>query len=94
MQEIREDRSDESLTREELKVLRKYIGKLNWLAANTRPDIAIYALDQAKKQKQAKLKYLRDVNIILKKVQEKESKVVFKQIWRKEDMCVMGVWDT
>ena len=46
------------LTKDELKVLRKYIGKLNWLAANTRPDKAIYALDLAKKQERATLKDL------------------------------------
>ena len=40
--EVKEDRSDE------LKVLRKYVGKLNCLAGNTRPDIAIYTLDLAK----------------------------------------------
>ena len=41
---IREDKSDEELTRDELKILQKYVGKLNWLVANTRPDIAIHAL--------------------------------------------------
>ena len=75
------------MTKDELKVLRKYIGKLNWLAANTRPDKAIYALDLAKKQKRATLKDLRDVNRVFKKVQEKESKVVFKRI-RKKKTCV------
>ena len=75
------------LTKDELKVLRKYIGKLNWLAANTRPDKAIYALDLAKKQKRATLKDIRDVNRVFKKVQEKESKVVFKRI-RKKNTCV------
>merc|ERR1712237_119491 len=33
---IREDKSDEKLNCEEMRVLRKYIGKLSWLAANTR----------------------------------------------------------
>ena len=75
------------LTKDELKVLRKYIGKLNWLAANTRPDKAIYALNLAKKQKRATLKDIRDVNRVFKKVQEKESKVVFKRI-RKKNTCV------
>ena len=71
------------LTKDELKVLRKYIGKLNWLAANTRPDKAIYALDLAKKQKRATLKDIRDVNRVFKKVQEKESKGLFKRIRKK-----------
>ena len=39
-----------------MKVLRKYVGKLNWLAANTGPDIAIHALELAKKQKKVTMK--------------------------------------
>ena len=38
--ELREDKSDEKLTREEMRVFRKHVGKLNWLAANTRPALA------------------------------------------------------
>ena len=67
---IREDASDEKLTRDEMRVLRKYVGKLSWLAANTRPDLAVHALDLAKKQKQATLKDLRSVNRVLSKVRE------------------------
>ena len=47
--EIRDVKADEPLTRDELKVLRKFVGKLNWLATNTRPDLAIYALELAKR---------------------------------------------
>ena len=52
------------------------MGKLNWLPANTIPDIAIYALDLDKKQKKATIKDLRDVNRILKNVQEKKRSYV------------------
>ena len=90
---VREDKSDEKLTQEEMRVLRKYVGKLSWLAANTRPDLLIYALDLAKKQKQAMLKDLRSVNSILQKVREKESKVVFRKIGEKEELCVSGISD-
>ena len=65
---VREGKSDEELTREEMKFLRKYVRKLNWLAANTRLDIAIHALELAKKQKKATLKDLKGLNIVLKKV--------------------------
>ena len=91
--QIREANADETLTRDELKIYRKFVGKLNWLAANTRPDLAIYALDLAKKQKKAVIKDLREVNRVLKKVREKESKVVFTKIGKKEELCVMGVSD-
>ena len=57
--QIRDAKADETLTRYELKFLRKFVGKLNWLAANTRPDLAIYALELAKRQKKATIKDLR-----------------------------------
>ena len=47
----------------------------------------------AKKQKKATLKDLKEVNISLKKVQEKESKVMFKKIGDKDDLCITGVTD-
>ena len=46
--QIRDAKADEPLTRDELKVFRIFVGKLNWLAANTRPDLAIYAFELAK----------------------------------------------
>ena len=55
--------------------------------------MAIYALDLAKKQKAAVLKDLRSVNRILQKVREKESKVVFKKIAEKGNLCVVGISD-
>jgi hypothetical protein len=90
---IREGRPDEKLTREEMKVLRKFVGKLNWLASNTRPDISIYALDLAKRQKNATLKDLRNINRIIKRVHEKESRVVFGRIAEKNDLCIAGICD-
>ena len=54
------------------------MGEKTWL------DIYSYALELAKKQNTATLKDLRSVNRILKKVQEKESNVVFKRVSNKE----------
>ena len=94
MEDYRGDgKSDKPLTREEMKILRKYVGKLNWLATNTRPDLSIYALNLAKKQKNATLKELRNINRILKKVLEKENVVVFSRVANKEDICMMGISD-
>ena len=91
---IREGKPDEILTKEEMKIFRKYVGKLNWLAANKRPDLAVNIMDLARRQKKAVLKDLRDVNRILKKVEEKDNKVTFGKVSRKEDLCVIGVSDT
>ena len=81
--QIRDAKADELLIREELKVFRKFVGKLNWLVANTRPDLAIYALELAKRQKKAVIKDLREINRVLKKVREKESRVLFTKIAEK-----------
>ena len=37
------------------------------------------------------MKDLRNVNIILKKVEEKENKVIFGRVARKEELSVIGV---
>ena len=55
--------------------------------------MTIYALDLAKRQKKATLKDLRSVNRVLKKVHKKESKVKFKKIGNREDLCLVGVCD-
>ena len=91
--QIRDAKADETLTRDELKVLRKFVGKLNWLAANTRPDLAIYVLELAKRQKKAMIKDLREINRVLKKVREKESRVLFTKIGEKDELSVIGVSD-
>ena len=70
--QIRDTKADEPLTREELKVFRKFVGKLHWLLANTRPDLSIYALELAKRQKKAVIKDLREINRVLKKVKKRK----------------------
>ena len=55
--------------------------------------MSIYALNLAKKQKQATLKDLRDVNRILMKVREKKSRIVFRKIGEKEGLCLLGSTD-
>ena len=50
-------------------------------------------MDLARRQKGAALKDLRDINRVLKKVEEKENKVIFGRVADKEDFCVIGVSD-
>ena len=75
--EIRKVSSEEKLTEAQLKVFRKYKGKLNWLSSDTTPDLAVYVIESARKQKKATLKELRNINRILGNIVEKENKVVF-----------------
>ena len=88
--QIRDAKADEPLTRDELKVFRKFVGKLNWLAANTRPDLAIYALESAKSPKKTTVIDLREISRVLKKVREKESIVLFTNIGNKDELSVRG----
>ena len=46
-----------------------------------------------KKLKNTILKVLRDVNRILKKDHEKESRVMFRRLGAKEELCIIGVCD-
>ena len=52
----------------ELKVYRKYTGKLLWLAENCRPDLSFMANQLSKKSHNAMLSDLKYVNKVLKKV--------------------------
>ena len=61
--------------------------------ANTWPYLTIYALELANRQKKAVIKDLREINRVLKKVREKESRVLFTKIGEKNELCVMGVSD-
>ena len=53
----------------------------------------INVFNSARKQKNAVFNDLRDINRIVEKIGEKESKVVFGRVARKEDMCVIGISD-
>ena len=72
---------------------RKYVGKLSWLVSNTRRDLAIHLLKSARMQKNAVLKDLRDINRIIYKIGEKESKIVFGRVARKEVIYGIGISD-
>ena len=58
---------------------------------NTRPDLATYASELVTRQKKATIKDLRDVNRVLNKVKDKESKVLFTKIGKIDVLYVIGV---
>ena len=49
----------------------------------------IHVSNSARKQKNAVLKYLKFINRIVEKIGEKESKVVFGKVARKQNMYVI-----
>ena len=68
-------------------------GKVAWLANSTQPDLCFTALQMSKKNKEATISDLRDINRVLKKVREHDSKLKYKRIGEKEDLIVVGVGD-
>ena len=91
MIEVRKGSPGEILTGRVMKVYRKYVGKLTWLASNTRLDLAVYVMESARNQKNATLKDLRNINRILEKVSDKKNVLVFGRVTNKDDMCVIGM---
>ena len=61
---FRKDPEESPLTDTEIKIYRKFIGKLLWLSENVRPDWAFSALDMSRKVKKAMLKDLKDIQQI------------------------------
>ena len=93
IKEIRNVKKEEPLTKTELKLYRKYTGKVNWLAENTRPDLSVWALNMSKRNTKANIGDLKKVNQIVKKVNIRQSKIKFSKVGRKEDLIIHAVGD-
>ena len=63
------------------------------MAENTRPDLAIWALNLSKQNAKATIGDLKKINQTVKKVKNRQSKVQFKHIGRKEDLVVHAIGD-
>ena len=76
-----------------MKEYRKMTGKISWLVNSTRQDLSYTALNKSKKNNSAKISDFRDINRILKKVRERDSKIIFKKIGDREDLMMVGIGD-
>ena len=83
----------EPLTKLEMKLYRKMTGKLTWLANSTRPDLCYLALRMSKRNQEATISDLRDINRILKKVRERKSFIKFEHLGDVDDLVIIGVGD-
>merc|ERR1712121_333548 len=92
--EIRKADRSEKLTHGELKEYRKYTGKISWLAQGTRPDLSYSALNLAKKNNNATISDLRNVNRLVDKVKNEENKVIYGKIGERESLQVVGIVDS
>ena len=93
IKEIRKADRNERLTTAELKEYRKYTGKISWLSQGTRPDLSYSALNLAKKNNNAVISDLRNVNRIVEKVKKEENKIVYGRIGDRETLQVIGIVD-
>jgi hypothetical protein len=93
IEDIRKVKGDEELTKIEMKVYQKFVGKLAWLAANTRPDLSVMALLMSKKNAGACIRDLKKINHVIEKIQEKPNKVEYTRIGDKEDLMLHGLTD-
>ena len=69
------------------------MGKIAWLANATRPDLCYQTLQMSKKNQGATISDLRDINRILKRVCERESKIKYGHLGDKEDLISIGLGD-
>ena len=93
IKDIRKAKKEEPLTKIEMKLYRKMTGKINWLADNTRPDLAICALSMSRRNSKATIGDLKMVNHVVKRIKNKENKVVFTKVGKKEDFIIHGLGD-
>ena len=69
------------LDKQEMTIGRTYIGKIQQLAANLRPELAFCTLELAKKSKDAKIIDLRSINQIVKQIKLRHNIVHYKR-WK------------
>ena len=93
IEDFRKGENTEELNALELKIYRKYTGKLLWLAENCRPDIAYLANQLSKKSHLATLSDLKFVNKVLKKVKERDNVVVYSAVGAREELVVKNMSD-
>merc|ERR1711872_644823 len=93
IKEIRKANRNEKLTKAELKEYRKYAGKISWLDQGTRPDLSYSTLNLAKKNNNAVISDLRNINRLVDKVKNEENKVIYRKIGDRETLQVVGIVD-
>ena len=93
IRDIRRAGRDEPLNEIELKEYRKMTGKIAWLENSTRPDLSYTPLQLAKKNNSVTITNLRYLNTVLTKVRQKERRVFFSRLRKKEDLKIIEIGD-
>ena len=93
IKDFRKDENTSKLNDLEMKIYRKYTGKLMWLTENCRPDLAFMTNKMSKKSHEATLSDLKYVNNVLKRVRGRENEVVYTKVGEKEDLVIKSMSD-
>ena len=83
LEEIETDskrKNEEELNCKEKRMLRGAVGQLNWIAFQTRPDMAFDACNAAVSLKNATIKDIKSINKSIRKAKAKESNIKFNNI--------------
>jgi hypothetical protein len=89
----KKQRNEDLLNEKQMTVLRGMAGMLNWISLQCRPDLAFGAHQLAKCGQQARVKDLKFANVMVDKVKERESKIVYKNLGKPEDLEIYGFSD-
>lgn len=73
-------KNEEELNCKEKRMLRGAVGQLNWIAFQTRPDMAFDACNAAVSLKNATIKDIKSINKSIRKAKAKESNIKFNNI--------------
>ena len=77
----------------EFKDFRKATGQIIWAASQTRPDLGYDSLEMSYRNKDAKIKDMKNANKIIKKAKSKESFLTFNKIGKFEDLKLVVYTD-
>ena len=91
--DIRKGKKSEPLTKVEMKLYRKFNGKLSWLAENCRPDLCFTALEMSRKNGRATLDDLKNINKTIKKVKGRSSRILLGKVGEPDDLIVYAIGD-
>ena len=84
---------DDELSESDLTLCRSTLGKLNWVATQTRPDISYEVSDLSSLLKERKEKIVLDINKSVRKVKRFASKIIFSSLGNLKNIKIMAYCD-
>ena len=66
--------------KEETQLLRRLVGKINWAATQTRPDVSFFVVELSTKFKHPQLEDLKKANKVINKLITSPKKILFPKL--------------